>query len=480
MKKIIYLWLLYLIPCSANCQENLFPNPGFEEFRRCYVEISKDSVSLTKNWSNPIDTPTLPSTLCDEGWAAYLKAIEARTGDAVQYLLIWYDDPRIPKLDFRRYLITELKQPLGANRVYFFRMYMRCIFNSKQGFAMSNSQGLAFSKTPPKQPDAQGPLDIEPAFQSEKIIDSTWTELVGCFTAKGDEKYAILGNFQSKNKTQIKKLSTDPIQIDPNNPGFFNTTTLSAYVVDDVELIDLFANIPQDTAICEGEMLDLNLKNKLKATYKWQDGSTSAQYRISKSGIYKVKIDYTINNHKCNIEQSIKVRVLPKSKTSEHLDTVVCSYKDVLLKVGTGRSDDTIRWSDSSTKDTLRVTKKGYYDAQITNSCGKYAQSFDVKFANCIIDIYVPTVFSPNDDNINDTFAPFVHAEFPIIEYEFGLYNRWGIEVFFSKEQGVAWDGYFKNQAAESGVFVWYLRVKGKVGDKIVRRLEGGDVTLIR
>ncbi len=468
------------MPKAIYAQENLFPNAGFEEFRRCHVDISNDSISVAKDWSNLIDTSSQPLTLCQEGWAAFLQAIEARTGNAVQYFLNWYEDPRVPKIDFRKYLVAKLKKPLVKDRVYFFRMYAKCIYNTKIGFAMANGQGIAFSKTVPKEPEDKGPLDLEPAFQSEKIVDTNWTELTACFTAKGDEKYAIIGNFKLKNKTEVKKLSNDPVVIDPNNPGFFNTTTLSSYIVDDVELLDLYANIPTDTAICAGETLEVNAKNNLTATYKWQDGSTTPQYRITKEGIYTVKIDYTIDKSRCTVEQRFKVRVLPKSKTSEHIDTVVCSYKNVLLKVGTGRSDDTIRWSDSSTKDTLRVTKQGYYAAQITNSCGKYAQSFDVNFANCIINIYVPTVFSPNADNINDTFAPFVHAEFPIIEYEFGLYNRWGIEVFSTKEQGVAWDGYFKNQTAESGVYVWYLKVKGKVGDKIVRRLEGGDVTLIK
>jgi gliding motility-associated-like protein len=481
MKKIMYLWLFYLMPCGLFGQDNLLPNPGFEEYIGCINNQSNDSVRMTHHWSNLIDTTMQPDSLCSEGWAPYLKVQEAFKGEAAQYILTFYGIPGNSAVNFRIYILAKLKKPLVKDNVYFFRMKTRCVYNTLVGFAMTNNQGVAFSKTVPKIPDDKGALNIEAAIQSDKIIDTSWNEITGCFKANGGEQYAIFGNFKPNNTTLIKNLTNQTVQVDPLNPfGSRPTALIGSYLVDDVELLNLFANLPQDTAICEGETLNLNAGNNLRATYKWQDGSTSPQYRITKSGTYSVKIGYTIDNHTCSIEQFIKVRVLPKSKTTEHIDTVVCSYKDVLLKVGTGRSDDTIQWSDNSIKDTLRITKKGYYEARIANACGKYAQSFDVKFANCIIDIYVPNAFSPNGDNNNDTFVPFVHAEFPIIEYEFGVYNRWGIEVFSSKERGASWDGLFKNQPSENGIYVWYLKVKGQVGNKVVQKIEGGDVTLMR
>ena len=484
MKKLHILLFSFFIVFVASAQENLLPNPGFEEYLSCYDTVSKDSSRIVKHWSNPIDKEALPSNLCEEGGANFIKAIESRTGSAVQYLLIWYNDPRNIKIDNRSYLIAHLKKPLIENGTYFFRMYTRCIFNTLQGFSKANGQGIAFSKLPPKVAVNNGQIQMEAAFQSEKIIDTFWTEISGCFRAKGGEEYAVLGNFKTKNNTLVKELapkSTTTTPIDPNiDPNLINNATLASYIIDDVELISLNAPIPKDTAICEGDILDLNVKTNLQATYKWQDGTTTPQYRVMKGGIYTVSMTYSINGSTCVMLQSIKVKVLPRYIPKQYYDTVVCSFKNILLKVGTRRHDDTIRWQDNSFHDTLRVNRNGIYEAQISNSCGTYAETFKVSFVNCIINIYVPNIFSPNGDNQNDTFAPFIHAEFPIVDYEFAIFNRWGSQVFFSQNRDETWDATFKNKPLENGVYIWYLTVKGNINGKIVKEMEGGSITLIR
>ena len=94
MKKLYILLFSFFMAFIASAQENLFPNPGFEEYLSCYDTLSKDSTKLVKHWSNPTDKEALPTNLCEEGGSNYIKAIESRTGSAVQYLLIWYNDPR--------------------------------------------------------------------------------------------------------------------------------------------------------------------------------------------------------------------------------------------------------------------------------------------------------------------------------------------------------------------------------------------------
>jgi gliding motility-associated-like protein len=92
----------------------------------------------------------------------------------------------------------------------------------------------------------------------------------------------------------------------------------------------------------------------------------------------------------------------------------------------------------------------------------------------------VPNAFSPNGDSQNDSFAPKIHAEFPITYYEFSVFNRWGSQVFYSKERDAAWDGTFRNQLLSDDIYIWYLVVKGQVGTKKIEKTEGGDVTLFR
>lgn len=81
---------------------------------------------------------------------------------------------------------------------------------------------------------------------------------------------------------------------------------------------------------------------------------------------------------------------------------------------------------------------------------------------------------------VKDWSNPIIHAEFPIVDYEFAIFNRWGSQVFFSKNRDETWDATFKNKPLESGVYIWYLTAKGNINGKIVKEMEGGNITLIR
>ena len=476
MKSFSLLFILILFiskPLYLSAQQNLFLNPSFEIYNTCINPQSNNPYKLTTDWSQPSLDGTTSSNLCDENfWRPYILAkIEARTDTAAQYILMWYNDTRSPISDFRSYIVAKLKKPLVPNARYFFKMYMRCIYNNLDGFCKTNNQAIAFSQQYPKDaPDGQGALNFKPVIENNKIIDTTWTEISGCFTAKGGEQYAIIGNFKRKDSTSIQRF------VNTSNPIIL----LGAYLIDDVLLAPLNLELPQDTSICAGDTLILKPNTQFPATYKWQDGTTTPQYRITKGGIYSVTINYNINNLSCSTEQHFTVNMLPRYKPLKTVDTTICDEKNILLKVGTGRKDDTITWQDNSQKDTLRVEKTGLYTAQITNACGRYVEDYKVSFVNCAINIYVPNVFSPNGDTQNETFGPFIQSEFPIILYEFAIYNRWGSRVFSSTDKNATWDGNFNGQPLLPDVYVWTLKLKANVGGKIVLKEEAGDVNLLR
>jgi gliding motility-associated-like protein len=95
---------------------------------------------------------------------------------------------------------------------------------------------------------------------------------------------------------------------------------------------------------------------------------------------------------------------------------------------------------------------------------------------------YVPNAFSPNGDNINDTFD--VKAG-PDIEKViiFEVYDRWGNKMYSRENfnphlvKSHGWDGIHKGQKMEPAVFAWYIKVMGVDG---VEFFEEGDVSLIR
>jgi gliding motility-associated-like protein len=97
------------------------------------------------------------------------------------------------------------------------------------------------------------------------------------------------------------------------------------------------------------------------------------------------------------------------------------------------------------------------------------------------INIYVPNVFSPNDDGINEGFTLFADDGVERI-LKMDIFDRWGERVFekpdFAPNQpGEGWDGTFRDQLIEQGVYVYLFEVLLKNGST---QLIFGDVTVLR
>lgn len=88
--------------------------------------------------------------------------------------------------------------------------------------------------------------------------------------------------------------------------------------------------------------------------------------------------------------------------------------------------------------------------------------------------IFNPNAFSPNGDGINESFQ--LKGE-GVKDYLLLIFDRWGREIFQSTSIHHSWDGTFKGQSVQEGVYVWKLEAGFNSGARVER---GGTVTLIR
>jgi gliding motility-associated-like protein len=88
--------------------------------------------------------------------------------------------------------------------------------------------------------------------------------------------------------------------------------------------------------------------------------------------------------------------------------------------------------------------------------------------------IFIPDIFSPNDDGRNDTL--FVRGLF-ITKMDFRVYNRWGEEVFVSEKSDHGWDGQQRGQPASSGSYFYTLKATVGGNEKIEKN---GEIILVR
>ena len=94
---------------------------------------------------------------------------------------------------------------------------------------------------------------------------------------------------------------------------------------------------------------------------------------------------------------------------------------------------------------------------------------------------YIPNVFSPNGDGINDRYIITFNEAVVGIEV-FNIYDRYGGLIFSlnnvdPNQMGLGWDGTFNGQEVPSGVYIYALRVVTVNG---TTASENGDLTLIR
>lgn len=93
------------------------------------------------------------------------------------------------------------------------------------------------------------------------------------------------------------------------------------------------------------------------------------------------------------------------------------------------------------------------------------------------MDVFVPNAFSPDGDDINETFLPVFNVTW-IEDYEFQIFDRWGERVFVSTTPGEGWRGDLNGSAVKQDVYVWRLQCRDKYRNTAISRM--GHVTLLR
>lgn len=93
--------------------------------------------------------------------------------------------------------------------------------------------------------------------------------------------------------------------------------------------------------------------------------------------------------------------------------------------------------------------------------------------------VYMPNAFSPDGDGVNEVLRPElqgIDTDF----YELLVFDRWGQQLFGTKEGSIAWDGTFNNGGAEvpTGVYVWRLTARSAYSGERIER--SGHVMLLR
>ena len=93
-----------------------------------------------------------------------------------------------------------------------------------------------------------------------------------------------------------------------------------------------------------------------------------------------------------------------------------------------------------------------------------------------IYTFYIPNAFTPNDDGTNDFFFG---EGTNILDFEMYIYDRWGMQVFYSNDIKKAWNGGINRstEVAQEDVYVYKVNIKDNLKQDHVYI---GNVTLVK
>lgn len=91
---------------------------------------------------------------------------------------------------------------------------------------------------------------------------------------------------------------------------------------------------------------------------------------------------------------------------------------------------------------------------------------------------YVPNAFTPDGDEFNQTFQPVFTSGFDPYDFDLYIYNRWGELIFESHDSQEGWDGTFKGNLVQTGLYSWKIEFKTIYTDE--RVLVTGHVNVLK
>jgi OOP family OmpA-OmpF porin len=247
MKRKIYTPILFLslfhISIDAKSQEdNLIPNPGFEEYN--YLPSrDKEGLSCAAIWKNPVLSGV------GDYYHAESKTKKYKTGRNV----LGKQQPHSGKAfagicvskKFREYLQIQLLRPLEKDKEYRISVFISCA--DKMWLSRLDEFGIIFSK---KLLTINGNdyLVDPPAviFRNENKYRNKkdWIELSSIYKATGYEKVITFGSFLYREKIVVETKEHGTIM---------GLTKYAHYYIDDMSLIPLDDDFPIQAGITQKE-----------------------------------------------------------------------------------------------------------------------------------------------------------------------------------------------------------------------------------
>ncbi len=274
-------------------------------------------------------------------------------------------------------------------------------------------------------------------------------------------QYEIKANTDISSKLKLWQDGSNSNTLKLNSKGLYwlQVNDGKCYYRDSIQ-ID-FSSKPKrsfniDTAICEGDTIEIDAFDSLALNYSWSNGTSNSKIKLTQQGKYTVKI----KNNCGETNGEITLKHIPSAIVNLGKDTSICVGDTIVLNAYHYLIKKYL-WNNNDTNSHILVNKPGLYSVVVDDGCQLISDDkmIDSLVCNCLF--YFPNAFSPfRSEHINDVFLPEIESGCEPSTYKLTIYDSWGGEVFTSNNYKEGWNGMKSGKELPVGAYTYIVTMQ--------------------
>ncbi|MCR9172668.1 MAG: gliding motility-associated C-terminal domain-containing protein [bacterium] len=293
------------------------------------------------------------------------------------------------------------------------------------------------------------------------------------FSVSGSYSQYAWSTGSTNSTTTITGVVNEVSVVVTDGNGCQGVDTLALAPIDVPEL-----NLGEDIVLCDTATTVLDGTIVGASGYQWSPSGATSPSLDALPGTHQLTVTYQT----CEIRDTITIAVEPYTLDLGE-DRTICKDDDILV-VQSMSNIDSLHWMDGEVGGwyilpTANLFEDSIYISATAYGCDVQQDTLKVVLVDCDCDFYVPNSFTPNGDNINESFR--VYQDCPIKYFELILFNRWGEVVFETNDIHFSWDGKLKNgNYAQDGVYTWQIKFLAEYLDEAQYEEIHGHLNVLR
>lgn len=254
--------------------------------------------------------------------------------------------------------------------------------------------------------------------------------------------------------------------VEINESGCLTSDTIEVTILDTIPGIEI-----NDTIKCPENGVEVII-DPIFNNILWSNGNTSRYDTIYNPGKYWVKVE---NECGSNTDTFNVIDFKENPPFDALSDKKMCPGDKYIAPLAQGYD---YKWDNGEASNQRTINNIGKINLTVTDLCFEYNYDANITFGICGCHVYVPSAFTPNNDDINSLFS--VVGDCDIVTFEIHIFNRWGEEVFSSDSFSASWDGTSNGKDSPGGKYMYRMLYSYKVKNVIEAEKEIGFIYLMR